>query len=227
MIDQPVATCSRLPVTLQPQNIPHLVIPRNLLIEPVRISGKRSAFPVEGILQPGKPVVRETIPSWAGIRSRLLRHAADVSIIAGSIPRYRLLIIERLTEQRSRNTLRPRTDVIRILCLQFSVSVPTVRLQASHLIIGVIHDRHCRGIVQLTGCFQQTLRLVISMNIDFCPGLRPDRMHFPDLCRVPREVVGGKDLLRNPVLEFQADVPVLVDGLRTVERYLSHSPAGR
>ena len=151
MINQSIGTCSRLPVTLQPQNIPHLVIPRNLLIEPVRISGKRSTFPVEGILQPGKPVIRETIPSLAGFRSRLPQHAADVSIIAGSIPRYRLLIIERLAEQRSRNTLRPRTDIIRILCLQFSVSVPAVRLQASHLIIGVVHQGHHRVIVQLIG----------------------------------------------------------------------------
>ncbi len=151
MIDQPIATCSRLPVTLQPQNIPHLVIPRNLLIEPVRISGKRSAFPVEGILQPGKPVIRETVPSWAGFQSRLPRHAADIPIIAGSIPRYRLLIIERLAEQRSRNTLRPRTDVIRILCLQLRIPVPAVRLQTSHLIIGVVHQGHHRVIVQLIG----------------------------------------------------------------------------
>ncbi|THG54213.1 hypothetical protein E5981_18935 [Bacteroides faecichinchillae] len=86
-----------------------------------------------------------------GFHSRLPRHTADVSIIAGSIPRYRLLIVQRLTEQRSCNTLRPRTNVIRILRFQFRVSVPAVRLQASHFIIGVVHQGHHRVIVQLIG----------------------------------------------------------------------------
>ncbi len=64
------------------------------------------------------------------------------------------------------------------------------------------------------------------MGIYFRPGIRPDRMHLPDLRRIPREVVGGKYLILpsqrivSPLLD-QTSPPVVIHHRVQVSRYSS------
>ena len=87
VVNEPVAACSRLSVSLQGEYVPVLVVTGHLFGEAVGVAADVRTFAIDRIQHAVQPVVGELVAASGCLAACLPGHAADVAVVAGcSVP---------------------------------------------------------------------------------------------------------------------------------------------
>ena len=83
IIYQTIGRSPRLPVPLQSEYVPVLVVTCHLFGEAVGVAADVRTFAIDGIQHTVQPVVSELVAAEDRLAARLPGHAADVAVVAG------------------------------------------------------------------------------------------------------------------------------------------------
>ena len=189
VVNEPVAACSRLPIPLQSEYVPVLVVTCHFLGEAVCVAAYRSTFAIDGIQHAVQPVVSELIAAECRLISGFPGHAADVAVVAGRAVAG--VVIQVLRELASADGCQPAAEVVAVGQLGGGNAVWCPGLQAAQVIVGAGHEGHLRSAAGLELGGQQSPRMVVRVAVNLgLPGLAGGRMHPAPLYGVAHKVVG-------------------------------------